>query len=344
MHNQRLSHQRVMKKTLFLVVIGAIIFSSCKKEHGLTIKASSAKKYAVTFNVSNFKLSQGTFALRTKGSQLASSSDTVIDLASNIDLLYYVVLDSTLNLVKTIVHDSTYCSAMGTITDSLPAGHYYIALVAGKNGLEIGMPSVFGSYSYGYARQPWTGDFFCTPCTPGYPPAFLGLPYQDTFWNSFPLTVGAQDINLTTTLTRELSKLELTIKDPIPANADSLFISVGGPPLAALIGESSIGNTLTTFPIGIPASAKGQANFTVDRLVLGALGQPVIQSVFITCKDAEGNIIGNATVNPIVFTANQKTILSGKLFSSSAPQSFTAQIDTAWSSGVTQVGFSLKRH
>src|ERR1700739_4016639 len=112
-----------MKKTLFLVAIAAIIFSSCKKEHGLTTKTSSQKKYAVNIQVSNFTTSHANFALRTKGSHLASSSDTLTDLASYVDLLYYVVLDGNYNIVKTIVHDSTYCSAMGTITDSLPAGN-----------------------------------------------------------------------------------------------------------------------------------------------------------------------------------------------------------------------------
>ena len=75
-----------MKKALFLLSIATAIFYSCKKEHGLNEKTSSVKKYAVNIQVANFKTSHGNFALRTKASHLASSSDTLTNLASYVDL------------------------------------------------------------------------------------------------------------------------------------------------------------------------------------------------------------------------------------------------------------------
>jgi hypothetical protein len=306
-----------MKKTLFLVAIAAIIFSSCKKEHGLTTKTSSTKKYAVNIQVSNFTASHANFALRTKGSHLASS-DTLTDLASYVDLLYYVVLDGNYKIVKTIVYDSTYCSAMGTITDSLPAGNYNIAIVAGKKGLAVATSSVATYYNYG------------------------GNPWQDTFWSLFPLTVGNQDASLTTTLNRVVGKLEVTLLDNIPANADSLFISVAGDAFEKDIRTPlSFDQKTTRFAVGIPASAKGKPNFTIDRL-LGAIEAGV--DVTITCNDAGGHAINSITAYTVIIHTNQKTILSGNLFNNSSPQSFTAKVDTAWSSGITQVGFSLKHH
>jgi len=330
-----------MKKTLFLVAIAAIIFTSCKKEHGLTAKTSSAKKYAVNIQVANFKTTHGNFALRTKASHLASSSDTLTDLASYVDLFYYVVIDSTLNLVKTIEQDSTYCSTMGTITDSLPAGKYYIALLAGKNGLKIGTPGQLVG-TYGYAGEPWQGTFFSA-----YPDGYLGLHWQDTFEDEFTITVGTQNINQTVTLNRVVGKLEVTLLDNIPANADSLFVSNFGPGPAGLIGGFFPVNN--TYSFAIPASAKGQPNFTVDMLLYnntgGYLGAVDPGQIFtITCKDAGGNVLGTATVNPVAVYPNQKTIVSGNLFNNRAPQSFTAIVDTAWSSGITQVGFRLKHH
>ncbi len=319
-----------MKKLLFILSMVPFILFSCKKEHGLSIKASSAKKYAVHIQVANFTTKQSAFALRTKRSQLASS-DTLTDLSGYIDQFYYVVIDSTLNLVKTIVQDSTYCSSMGTITDSLPAGRYYIALVAGKNGLKIGTPGQLVG-TYGYAGEPWQGTFFSA-----YPDGYLGLHWQDTFEDEFTITVGTQNINQTVTLNRVVGKLEVTLLDNIPANADSLFVSNFGPGPAGLNGGFFPVNN--TYSFAIPASAKGQPNFTVDMLLynntggyLGAVDPG--KSFTITCKDAGGNVLGTSTANAVAVYPNQKTILSGNLFTGSgnngSPQTFTAVADTTW--------------
>jgi len=334
-----------MKKTLFLLTIAAIIFSSCKKEHGLTTKASSAKKYAVNIRVANFTVSHGNFALRTKASQLASSSDTLTNLASYVDRLYYVVVDSNFKWVKTIAQDSTMAN-MGTITDSLAPGNYNIGIVAGKNELKIGPPGILANNPlYGYAGQSWQGSFWSA-----YPNGYVGLPWEDTFQDEFPITVSAQNISQTITLNRVVGKLEVTLLDNIPANADSLFVSNYGPGPANSFSDAfaAVNNN---YRFAIPASAKGRSNFTIDILIYNNIGiyygdgsvHPV-QQFTITCKDAGGNVLGTSTANPVAIYPNQKTILSGNLFNNSAPQSFTAQIDTAWSSGVTQAGFSLKRH
>ena len=331
-----------MKKSLFLLAIAAIIFSSCKKEHGLTIKASSAKKYAVHIQVANFTASRANFALRTKGSHLASSSDTLTNLASYIDQFYYLVLDNTnYNIIKMIAQDSTMAN-MGMIHDSLAAGNYDIVMVAGKKGLEVSPENDIGIPFYGYAGQPWQGSFWSA-----YPNGYVGLPWQDAFKYETRLTVGTQNIDQTVTLNRVVGKLEVTLLDPIPANADSLSISVYGAGAVVLPGVSNTVVT-TTFAIGIPESAKGQPNFTIDRLLFDNTNFAFLSDrdqITITCKDAGGNVLGNATVGQVTITANQKTILSGKLFAAgNSTQSFTAKIDTAWSSGVTQIGFSLKHH
>jgi hypothetical protein len=328
-----------MKKLLFTLSMVPFILFSCKKEHGLSMK-TSAKKYAVNIQVANFTAKHSAFALRTKGSHLASS-DTLTNLSGYIDQFYYVVVDGNNNWVKTIVQDSTYCSTMGTITDSLPAGNYTIALVAGKNGLEVSNPDpVIGGFHYGYASQPWGGIFWTA-----YPNGYVGLPWQDTFYLSFPLTVGNQDINITQTLSRAVGKLEVTILDNIPANADSLYISINNTIAAApMFGSGPVAHT-TVFSVAIPPSAIGQPNFTVDRLVWGINWG---FDITISCKDAGGNVINSTVAKAVVINANQKTILSGDLFSGPGddgfPQTFTAVADTTWYNGGPQIGFSLKHH
>ena len=334
-----------MKKTLFLLAIAAAIFYSCKKEHGLNVKTLSAKKYAINIRVANFTTSHGNFALRTKASHLASSSDTVTNLASYVDLFYYVVMDRSLHTIKIITQDSTMAN-MGMITDSLPAGDYIIALIAGKNGLNFA--PVFASTvttlpMYGYANQPWPGSFWSA-----YPDGYIGSHWQDTFEDAFQITVGNQNINQAVTLKRVVGKLEFTFLDNMPANADNINISFGGPG-PAFVWYNEYISVKNDYQFAIPASAKGKPNFTVDILLFNNLyfdGGYNPDGYTITCKDAGGNVLGTTKVNPVPIYANEKTILSGNLFTPPSPssQSFTTQIDTAWSSGVTQVGFSLKHH
>jgi hypothetical protein len=304
-----------MKRSLLILLIAPIFFFSCKKES----KNMPAKKYAVNVNVMNFTQKQTTFALRHTSDHLAS--DTLTNLNSYIDLLYYVVLDQNFNTVKTKLQDSTM-NNLGAITDSLAAGTYYIALVAGKKGLEFTPTPGLGGY-YDYSGKGW----------------------QDTFWASFTLIVGDSNISRSVTLTRAVGKLEVQIADNMPSNADSLYITVDGDAIQKNILDSSFFVTHSiTFPVYIPASAKGNPNFTVDRLI-GGISQSF--HVTLTCKDAGGSVINTVTTDPIYCYANKKTVLSGDLFSvttSSSPQSFTVKVDTAWSSTTNQQSFSLRLH
>lgn len=83
----------------------------------------------------------------------------------------------------------------------------------------------------------------------------------------------------------------------------------------------------------------------VDRLI-GAISQPF--TVTLTCKDSGGNVINTATANSVTCFANERTILSGNLFTGtntgSVTQGFTAKAYTAWNSTVNQISFGLRRH
>jgi len=314
-----------MKRSLYILLIAPLFMFSCKKDRGPVnfIKGTSAKKHAVTVSVTNFRLTRGTFALRHKLSTLASS-DTLANIASYVDQLSYVVLDSAFNPVKKISQDSTSAN-MGTITDSLAAGTYYICIVAGKNGLAVTPSAALLGGTYDYSGKGW----------------------QDTFWAQFQLIIGDHDLNRMVTLHRVVGKLEVLLLDNIPANADSLFITINGDAIQKTLLDSSFffGTDTVTFKVGIPASAKGQPNFTVDRLI-GAISQSF--TVTLTCKDSGGNVIATANGNSVTCYANERTILSGSLFTgagnNSSSQLFTVRADTAWNTTPNQVNFGLRRH
>jgi hypothetical protein len=178
-----------MKKFLLLPAIVALLFFDCKKDHSPA--TPPVKKYKVTFNVTNFKQSQTNFALRHGASNLASS-DTLTNLNSYFDVLYYALIWNHQDYSHLPVMQDSTMSNMGTFTDSIPAGTYEVAFFAGKKGL---------TYS----------SYFTLDAAYGY----NGAPWQDTFWDYFILTVHDGDPNITQniTLKRVVGKLEVKLLD-----------------------------------------------------------------------------------------------------------------------------------
>jgi len=313
-----------MKKTLLLLASAVIFITSCKKDNSTT--KPSAKKYNVTFNVTNFSTKQSAFALKRHTGP--SSADALPSLNTYFDVLYYVVWNTEKSAIEEVVQDSTM-SNMGTITDALPAGDYRISIVAGKKGLVID-DNYFGNNDFGYGGNSW----------------------QDTFWTSFQLTVGSSDISQNVTLNRVVGKLEVTLLDNIPANAANITISTDQEAYGLDLWQGYFFTDppeSVSFTVAIPDSAKGKPNFTIDRLIGNCGNNPIysgLSPLNIVCTAADNSVIASTTVQNVYCQQNQKTIVSGDLFSSlaSSTQSFKVQVDTAWSSGVTQVGFSLKRH
>jgi hypothetical protein len=294
-----------MKKALLLSAIAALFLFSCKKDQSAS--KLTGKKYKISFNLSNFTSGQKSFALR-RGARTMAVGDTV-DAPVALDLLYYIVYDNIGHAVKVpLVQDSTMTN-MGMITDSLPPGTYTFAFIGGKKGLT--------DNNYGFIAE---AGF-------GYP----GSKWQDTFWDYFSLTVDNTNISKNVTLKRVVGKLELLILDNIPANADSMIMTIN--PEAQYmwndIGQpQGMPGQTVTYSMAIPAGAKGHPNFWMCRLI-GNTAIPF--TVDITCKDGSNQAIAHATATNVTVQANTRTILSGNLFSTSpATQNFTIKADTAW--------------
>lgn len=308
-----------MKKVFLLTAVPLLLLFSCKKENARTANTPSTK-YKVTFNVVNFKIGKSTFALRPKGKTLASS-DTLTTLNTYFDELDYIVYDDLRNTVKRKIQDSTMTN-MGTITDSLPPGTYRISIVAGKKGLAI-RDNFFTDNDYGYGGNSW----------------------QDTFFDTFMITISSASVNQNVTLNRSVGKLELQVLDTMPVNADSLVLTVYQDAYSQDLfsGVPMAGFVTSRFSVPVPASAKGKPNFIMDRLV-GSFDSPVT----ITCKKTDNTVIASKGVQDVNFSPNERTILSGDLFtalaSHNSSQTFTTKIDTAWDSDPVNGGhFSVTK-
>ncbi len=307
-----------MKKTLLILLTVPIFLFSCKKDNSATNKA--AKKYKVNFNVTNFVNKQGAFALKRHPG--TSTAAALPSLNTYFDVLHYVVVDQFHSTLEDVVQDSTMAN-MGMITDSLPAGTYRITILTGKKGL-FADANFFGSNAYGYGGNSW----------------------QDTFFDSFMITVGTENISQDVTLHRVVGKLEVKLTDNIPANADSLIIATNQEALDQDLYEGIFmfgGYINVRFAVAIPDSAKGKPNFTIDRLIGNCSSQFPLE---IICKAADNSNIASTTVQNVTCLANQKTIVAGDLFAalagSNSQQQFTTKIDTAWGSSTTHSSFSLR--
>ena len=314
----------IMKKTTLLLLIAPLMLFSCKKDHSAATKPAG-KQYKVVFNVANFTQKQGsTFALRRQTNALAV--DSLQNIGTYLDVLYYYVFDSNGYLLHRKAQDSTLCDAFGIINDSLKTGTYIIVMAAGKKGL-TGTPGVPGVS---------TANSYVT---------YGSIDWQDTFFTEFQFTVAGDDVSQDVTLHRIVTKVELNVTDAIPSNANSITLGVW----AEFPGyhfdypdPDGLPDTLYSTVI-IPPSAKGKPGFTFDK-ILG--NQLALFNITITCRDAAGNIIAAAHVNDVQCDANKKTILSGNLFGGGTgpdSQTFQVKADTAWSNTTNQASFSLRR-
>ncbi len=321
-----------MKKALLIFAIAATLLFSCRKEHNASINPA-AKKYKIAFNVSNFSQFRANFALKQHAFAIKQHNlaDSVISPGSYLDVLYYLVFDGNGNYIKTISQDSTMCDQFGLIKDSLASGNYFIAIAAGKNGMNsVAKDTRIDSY-YTYGN---------------------GFAWQDAFYAGFNLTVTNVPVSQNVTLHRSVSKFELQVEDTIPRSANTIGLSLtpefwnlayntGTLPFSATVGgKDSVVYT-------IPASAKGRAGYTLDRIVSDTYGYYPTYAV-ITCRDVSNKIISQKIVGGLIFMVNEKTILSGKLFNgvnemNGGQQSFQVKIDTAWNSIPLQQSFSLRR-
>ena len=328
-----------MKKNLFYFLIVSAFLLSCKKEHASqsTPVKISGKKYKVVFNVSNFYVQKGGSSFlrsRSAGPVSLAAADSVINVSGYLDNLYLFAYDN-LNgndLISKVAQDSTM-NNFGTITDSLAAGQYIIAIAAGKKGF---VP-INGTY-VGAGTRFDQGSIW-VETTLGY----NNPNWQDTFSAYYILTVSAINANVySVTLHRMVSKLQLHLTDAVPANAKSITMAYAGEASQLSVFDQAIDiGPIDTVSVTkqVTAADVGKTGFTLEKIIGNS---SFYTDVILTAKDASNNVIAKVTVPVIKLKQNTTTILSGKLFGASASansQSFQVKIDTAWNTSGAGITF-----
>ena len=147
---------------------------------------------------------------------------------------------------------------------------------------------------------------------------------RDAFWGDLDLEVTQTTAPVTVTLDRVATKLRLVATDPVPANAKTVAATPAkwyyglnywtGEPT----GEQAKERTVT-----IPSSYAG----TEGQLVVSFFGisgtSEWFTDVVLRSKDADGNVIGSATITAAPFKANRATEYSGRLFTKEGSMDIT---------------------
>ena len=157
---------------------------------------------------------------------------------------------------------------------------------------------------------------------------------KDAFWGETTLNVSQNTTPVSVTLDRIATKLRLLATDAVPANAavvaatpETWYYGVNyftGEPT----GEQKKERTVT-----IPSSYAG----TDGRLAISFFGisgsAEWTTDVVLSSRDAQGNVIGSATIVGAPFKANRATEYSGRLFTKDGQMDVS--LNAAWADAYT---------
>ena len=281
-----------MKKIHYLIFTIACLFTvSCHKDIG------TAK---VHVNVSDFAISQ---------EDMSKSSENVADYngVKAITLAFYKTSDGTEQYKTTQMRaDASTYTTFGHFDLSLPMGSYTMVVLG--YGLNDGEPAIT-------LTSPTSATFGNNPA-------------RETFaaTQSVNITNANDDVDISATLSRVISKLKITSTDGCTENAVNVrtTLSAGGksfnPTTGLATANAGFSNVL---PI---QSAVGNPTNSITYLFLATDEQTV--NVTIDVLDAGGNSISHKEVSGVPFKRNRMTVLTGSLYSSGGNGSF--QVETEW--------------
>ena len=126
---------------------------------------------------------------------------------------------------------------------------------------------------------------------------------RDTFWKDYEVDVAStSNGNRAVTLDRVATKLKVTVNDEVPASCKSVVVTPGRWYYGwDYVGGIAVASQQTERVVSVPES------YGEDEWVT---------NVSISAKDADGNVIGSASIAGAPFKANRSTEYSGNLFGS----------------------------
>lgn len=273
-----------------IIAISCLLATSCHKDIG------TAK---VHISVNDFAISQ---------EEISKSSENVADYAGvkAITLAFYKTSDGTEQYKTTQMRaDATTYTTFGHFDLSLPMGSYTMVVLG--YGLNEGEPAIT-------LTSPTSATFGNNPA-------------RETFvaTQSVNITNANDDVDISATLSRVISKLKITSTDGCTENAVNVrtTFSSGGksfnPTTGLATANAGFSNVL---PI---QSAVGNPTNSITYLFLATDEQTL--NVTIDVLDAGGNSISHKVVSNVPFKRNRMTVLTGSVYSADVSGDFTVETD-----------------
>ena len=292
------------KKAILLFVAASGLLFSCKEDHSATNPAK--KTYQVNFNVSG--ITEQIIGSTGKKQQINSlQTNVATGITASIGVLYYFIYDSKGALVSQLTQDSTTAN-FGTISSNLTAGTYTIVFVGGKSALNMVLT-----------------DDLSTADIEGYPTGYV--PWKDTFIDKFQLVVSTSSITQTVVLSRIVGELSINILDKLPANANSIALTVSNEfENYSFLDKAPYGTSAPyTATFTVPTSAIGTESFKRSLIMINTT---LPFTATIVCYDANKKIIAQSIVTNVSLLVNTQTILTGYLFG--ADSGFNISLNQGW--------------
>ena len=293
-----------MKKLLWIVVaVVALLNLSCSKEKEETGKNAEAK-VPVIVRVGGFSVSLEDFQ--------ATRAEQDVAAYNNVKAITLAFYDGATETYKTTQYrsDTSTYTTFGEFSLSLPMGSYTMVVLA-----------------YGFQD----GDVL-TLTSPTVA-AFTGDHARETFTATQEVEITSTDdaVELSATLSRVISKVQVTSTDSRTANAASVrtTFSAGGKSFNPTTGLATV-DTGFSNTVAI-SSAVGSTSTTTSYLFLVTDEQTM--AVTIDVLDSDGNSISHKVVSDVPLQRNRCTILKGSLYSAGATSTF--QVETGWLSDTT---------
>jgi hypothetical protein len=324
-----------MKKLLFVLPF-LILLNACKKDT-LSVDAT---KYPVSFDVSNFTITQGTFSITSSNN--AQSNGVKVQtatplLSTNMNKLIYVVFDSHGNQVSRLEQNRTYTNPVvnssyrvangkkvllnttddfGRLSDQLALGTYTLIVIGTDDWGSLNAPKAKLADTDPYIANTLSNVKFYPNSPPTSDPNYY---YKGT------LTVTATNSPQSIILSRIYGQIVLHIEDIIPANVASIYMQTNN--------DASYFDLNTTLPGGTVGHGVGyglnpEDYATSDRtFAFNILNTTSNLTLEIRANDADGRPIIDKYVNNVPVAINKQTTVSGRLFSNTPAFSFTLNAD-----------------
>lgn len=288
-----------MRHVLSTFAICILFCTGCKKDAHNPDVIDTGKKYAISFNVSDFKQEFQNFDGR-KGKVQAREN-----LSEYIQHLYYVVFTQNHTFVKKIEQDSSEAD-FGMIKDSLPAGTYSISLLGSAD--TVGFSAISQN------------DLLAVTTLPG----------TDIFYRQAYIVVD-DELHQEIELKRVVSKLKVVLEDPIPQGTAFIsFTPLEAPALpnefwvmpnaiSLYSGERPVNPTYNQYVRLIAPNLYGTSNYTTEMYLLTPDTLHIALDIYWG-KDLGSPFYDQKRIGNIVVAPNTKTVLSGRLFQSSNNQ------------------------